>query len=61
MIRASASTQDLVQRLCEQAAQIAAAFDSSRAAQQQRPLSRHDWHSAGALWPDMFGENSDGK
>ncbi len=58
MIRASASTQDLVQRLCEQAARIAADFAASPSAQ---PSSRRDWYSASALWPDLFGEKSDGK
>jgi hypothetical protein len=57
MIRASAGTQDLVQRLCRQATEIAAAF----AAQHASASARGDWYSARALWPDLFGENRDGK
>lgn len=59
MIEASAGTQELVQRLRERAAKFAAAlFAEGRS---RRTPGRHDWHSAEALWPDIFGENRDGK
>lgn len=58
MIRASASTQALIQRLTGQAARIAVAIVAARSAE---PRSRGDWHSASALWPDLFEENRSGK
>lgn len=58
MIRASASTQGLIQRLTEQAAQIAVSFAAARSS---KPRSRRDWYSASALWPDLFEEKRSGK
>jgi len=59
MIEASASTQDLIQRLRQRAAKVAAGFLAERRA--DRTPARGDWRSAKALWPDIFGENQDGK
>jgi len=58
MIKVSASTQELVQRLRERAAKIAATVLAQRGG---RTPARHEWRSAKALWPDIFEENRDGK
>ena len=58
MIEASASTQELVQRLRERAVKIAATVLAQRSG---RTPARHEWRSAKALWPDIFEENRDGK
>lgn len=58
MIEASKSTQELVQRLRERAAKIAATVLAKRGG---RTPARHQWRSAQALWPDIFEENRDGK
>ncbi len=58
MIKASGSTPELLQRLRERAAKIAAALLAER---RGRTPARHEWRSASALWPDIFGENRDGK
>jgi len=58
MIEASASTQELVQRLRERAAKIATTVLAQRGG---RTPARHEWRSAKALWPDIFEENRDGK
>lgn len=55
MIRVSARTGQLAQRLRAQAARFAAAH------LRKRPRGRADWHSAAALWPEMFGDIHDGK
>jgi len=56
MIRAAARGDQLIQRLRARAARIAAARMAKR-----RPPQRTDWHSATALWPDLFGDPRDGK
>ncbi|WP_172438949.1 hypothetical protein [Porphyrobacter sp. TH134] len=56
MISASARGDMLLQRLRARAARIVAA----RAAQ-RRTHQRPDWHSAAALWPDLFGDPGNGK
>ena len=56
MIRAAARGDQLIQRLRARAARIAAARTASR-----HPSQRADWHSAAALWPDLFGDTRDGK
>ncbi len=58
MMKASASTQDLVRRLRERAAKIAASVLAERGG---RASVSHEWRSAKTLWPDIFGENRDGK
>lgn len=58
MIRAVARAGQLVQRLRARAERIAA----GRAARYRRRTDpRPGWHSAEALWPDLFGEHRDGK
>ena len=56
MIRATVRKSQLVQRLRAQAERIVA----GRAAR-LRQSRRTDWHSAAALWPDLFGDPRDGK
>jgi hypothetical protein len=56
MIRVSARTATLVRRLQRRAARIAASRAAAR-----RPKRGDDWHSAPALWPDLFGDLRDGK
>lgn len=56
MIRVSARMGPLMQRLRVRASRLVA----KRAVSLGRP-KRTDWHSATALWPDMFGEPRDGK
>lgn len=58
MLRASANTLLLVQRLRERAARVAADLLAHHSG---RGRARSDWHSASALWPDILGEDSDGK
>jgi hypothetical protein len=59
MIRVTARAGELVQRLRKRAARIAAGH---AAEQRKRAVSRRaDWHSASALWPDLFGDRRDGK
>jgi hypothetical protein len=61
MIRAvaAAAAERLVLRLRARANRIAAA----RADTLQRERNEQDaqWRSAAALWPDLFGETTDGK
>lgn len=57
MIRVTERGTELVQRLRLRAARIAAGY----AAALRPPPRRTDWHSASALWPDLFGESRDGK
>ena len=58
MIEASASTQELIRRLRERAAEIGTALLAERISRTPR---RHAWRSAKTLWPDIFRENGDGK
>ena len=58
MIRVAARADLLVQRLRARAARIVAARAALRRA---RPQQGADWHSAAALWPDLFGDARDGK
>jgi len=55
IIQASASIDALLQRLRERAARIAAA---ALVGQRRRAP---DWHSASALWPDLFREDRHGE
>lgn len=57
MIRAATRAGQLVTRLTARARQIAA----RRAGAIRREQRRADWHSASALWPDLFGDYRDGK
>lgn len=59
MIRVTAQSAALVQRLRERATRLAAAYAASRVRRARR--RRADWHSASALWPDFTGDSSDGK
>jgi hypothetical protein len=56
MIRVAARAGQLAARLTAHAKRIAAQRVVSRSRAQ-----RTDWYSATALWPDMFGDPSDGK
>lgn len=58
MLRASANTLLLVQRLRERAARAAAGLLAHHSGRGRAPS---DWHSASALWPDILGEDGDGK
>lgn len=59
MIRASSRTGQLVQRLRARAARIVNERIDTLHHKQRR--TRADWHSAAALWPDLFGDQRDGK
>lgn len=55
MIRAAAAGERLVQRLRARAERLVAGRTATRRGQ------RADWHSAAALWPDLFGDDARGK
>lgn len=56
MIRTAARASQLAARLTARARRIAAQRLATRKQRQ-----RTDWHSAAALWPDLFGDPRDGK
>jgi hypothetical protein len=58
MLGASASTEQLVQRLRARVAQIIAGRIAARTSASTR---RGEWYSASTLWPDMFAGAGDGK
>jgi hypothetical protein len=59
MIRAASRTGQFVQRLHARAGRLVKErVDTLRKGRRQ---SRQDWHSAAALWPDLFGDPRDGK
>jgi hypothetical protein len=55
VIEAAAASARLIQRLRARAERLVA----GRSAVRRR--RRSDWHSAAALWPDLFGDDADGK
>lgn len=59
MIRAAAATERLVLRLRARAARVAAMRADTL--QRERQGQSAQWRSAAALWPDLFGDNPDGK
>ncbi|WP_146107620.1 hypothetical protein [Porphyrobacter sp. HT-58-2] len=59
MIRASSHTGHLVQRLRVRAARLV--NERVDALHRRQHRTRTDWHSAAALWPDLFGDQRDGK
>lgn len=59
MIRVTAPSAALVQRLRDHAARLAAGYAAARGRRTAR--RRADWHSATALWPDFTGDSRDGK
>lgn len=59
MIRVTAPTTALAQRLSTRAVQLA---NRLAAARRKRGSGwGSDWHSAASLWPDFTGDRADGK
>jgi hypothetical protein len=59
MIRVSAQSGALVQRLRERAARMATSLAGSRS--KGSATRRHNWRSAAELWPDFTGDRNNGK
>jgi predicted RNA-binding protein with PIN domain len=59
MIRAVVAAERLVLHLRARADRIAAARADTM--QRERNKQGAQWRSAAALWPDLFGETTDGK
>lgn len=59
MIGAAARTGQLSQRLRAKAGRLVA--ERVKIINRRQRTHRTDWHSAAALWPDLFGDRPDGK